>query len=124
MAGLMWAMIFIKHPGRSIPPKGGHALDDPRDWLRVILAWAKVISSSKAGCPWSTGQEYFSKPKVSVQGFENMLPRANGMRTANTHRLSRKKAADEIRNQAIRRPVASADDVAGTSSGNRNPVFS
>jgi hypothetical protein len=58
-----------------------------------------------------------------MQGFENMLPWTNGMRPANAHRLTREKATDKIRKKPIRRPVASANHIAGTGSSNTNPVL-
>src|ERR1700733_2449586 len=124
IAGLVRPMVFIKHPGRPISPEPGHALGYPGHGPRIVLARAKVIGGGKPNSLRGTCQQFLSKAKISVHRFKNMLPRANGMRTANTHRLSRKKAADEIRNETVRRPVASAYDVAGTSCCNTNPVFS
>src|SRR5438874_8824741 len=52
-----------------------------------------------------------------------MLPRTNGMRTANPYRLTRKEAANKIRKKPIGRPVPSPNHIPGTCSRNRNPML-
>src|ERR1700743_2148012 len=93
IASLVRAMILIKHPGCSIPPETGHAFCDPGDRPGVILARAEVVCRSETGCLGRTGHQFFRQANISVDGFENMLPRTNGMRTTNTHWLSRQEAA-------------------------------
>ncbi len=58
-----------------------------------------------------------------MQRFENMLPRTNGMRTANAYWLPREEAPHEIRKKPVGRPVASADHITRTGSRNTNPMF-
>jgi hypothetical protein len=46
--GLVWAVIFIEHPGCSVPPEAGHAFSNPGDRLCVVLARAEVIRGGEA----------------------------------------------------------------------------
>jgi hypothetical protein len=116
-------MIFIEHPGCSIPPEVCHALSDPGDWPRVLFSRAEVVGSGETGCLWRTSQKLLSETNISIYGFENVLPGTNGMRTANSHRLARQETTDEVWNKAIGRPVASTDDVAGAGSREGNAMF-
>lgn len=116
-------MIVIEHPGGSITPKAGHTLGDPRDWLRVLFVRAEVVGSGKSPGARCSGEELFRETHVAVQWFENMLPGTNGMRTTNANWFAREKAPDEIWKEAVSRPVAAADDIAGTGGCNGNSVL-
>ena len=90
---------------------------NPRNRPRVFFIWAEVVGGGKSRRAWRSGKQLFRKAHVSVQRFENMLPRTYGMWTANAYGLTRKEASDEIGDKTIGRPVASADDVAGAAGG-------
>ena len=54
---------------------------------------------------------------VAVEGLDDVLPGSNGERAADADGLAGEEAADEVGNEAVGRPVAAADDVAGASGG-------
>src|SRR5207302_10639851 len=54
-----------------------------------------------------------SEGQVTVQGIQNMLPRTDGRRVPELDRAIFLQGSDAIGNDAIRRPIAAADDVAG-----------
>src|SRR4051794_8365794 len=59
---------------------------------------------------------------VADQGIEHMLPRSNSIRIANEQLLITCKCSHHIRDEAIRRPIASTDDVPSSSSSNCSAV--
>ena len=63
------------------------------------------------------GVEPFGKHQIAGQGFQNMLPGADGLGRADHQCLSRIQGAQEVGHKAVGGPVAAADDVAGTCAG-------
>ena len=59
----------------------------------------------------------FGEGDVAVEGLEDVLPGADGVRAADADGLAGEEAADEVGDEAVERPVASADDVAGAGGG-------
>ena len=52
-----------------------------------------------------------------MEGFEDVLPGADGVRVADEDGGAGEEAADEVGDEAVDGPVASADDVAGAGGG-------
>ena len=88
ITGLVRTMIVIEHPRSPITPEVRHLLGDPRNRPRVFFVRAEVVGIGKSRRAWRSGKQLFCKTHVPVQRFENMLPRTNGMRTANPYRLT------------------------------------
>src|SRR5262249_38994286 len=77
----------------------------------VILGWAEVPGG---GEPLIALDETFAQEQIASEGFENVLPGADGIRPPEHAWLAGDDAANEIRDDAVRREIAAADDVAGS----------
>jgi hypothetical protein len=62
-------------------------------------------------------EEVLGEEDVAVEGIEDVLPGADGVRAADADGRAGEEAADEVGDEAVGRPVAAADDVAGAGGG-------
>ncbi len=119
VAGFVDAGVAILEPGRAVglalTPGGDHAVGDPLDGAGVVVGGAEVEGGGVAG--GVSGEELFGERDVAVQGLEDVLPGADGVGAADGDGCAGEEAADEVGDEAIERPVAAADDVAGAGGG-------
>ena len=88
--------------------------DDPADRLGVVVIRAEIPAFGESG---AFNAKLFRQHQIPRQRFQHMLPGSCRQRRADGKRAPGIECAQEIRNQPIRRPVAAADDVAGTGAG-------
>jgi hypothetical protein len=68
-------------------------------------------------------EELLSEADVAVEGLEDVLPGADGVRAANADGLAGEEAADEVGDEAVGGPVAATDDVASAGGGDGDAVL-
>src|ERR1035441_9829147 len=115
VAGLVDAGVGVIDPGGAVAPEGGHFIGDPGNGLGVCIGGAEVVGARVRG--GVRGEQMLSERDVASEGFDDVLPGTDGKRAANADRLAGDEAADQVGNEAIGRPVAAADDVAGARGG-------
>jgi hypothetical protein len=121
VAGFVDAGVFVEDPGGAVAPEGGHLFDDPGDGLGVVVGGAEVVGGGEAG--GVVGEQVLGEADVAVQGLEDVLPGADGVGAADADGLAGEEAADEVGDEAVERPVAAADDVAGAGGGEGDVVL-
>ncbi len=115
VAGFVDGGVFVEDPGGVVAPVLDHAGDDPADGLGVVVGGAEVEGGGVAG--GAGGEEVLGELDVAEDGFEDVLPGADGVGAADADGLAGEEAADEVGDEAVGGPVAAADDVAGACGG-------
>jgi len=108
-------LLLVDEPVGAVAPEGGHPVDDPADGLGVVVVGAEVVGGGVGG--GVGGEQALGEGDVAVQGFEDVLPGADGEGSADGDGLAGEEAADEVGDEAVGGPVAAADDVAGAGGG-------
>src|SRR5215813_10532807 len=95
-------------------------LDDLRDSLTIRITRAEVPGSAEphgVGFEQTTGQH-----KVTAQGFEDMLPRADCTWVSDRHPNAQLVAAHDVSHQPVGGPVAATNHIAGPCRGHCHTV--
>ncbi len=116
-------MVVVEDTGGSVAPEVRHAFGYPGDGAGVIFVGAEVVGSGEACGFGGWGEEFFGEADVAVDGFEDVLPGANGLGAADADGFAGEEPADEIGDEAVGGPVAAADDVTGAGGGDGYFVF-
>ena len=92
--------------------------DDPLDGAGIVVGGSEVVGGGVLCGGGAVGREQvLGEAHVAVKGLEDVLPGADGVRAAGGDGGSGEKTADEVGNEAVERPVAAANDVAGAGGG-------
>ena len=98
----------VATPTAAAPGRGG-VVDELAHGDHLAVVRSEVQRAGELG----TAGQPFGVEEVAVQRLQHVLPRPDGAGHPQDRCLAGRPGADQVRQQSVRRPVATADDVAG-----------
>ena len=103
-------------PASAIGPQLTQSVGQPLDRFRIIVVRSEVPGLGKR---FRILVHVLGQRKIAVQRFKHMLPGASRSRVSNCCFVACHERANQVRNETVFGPVATADHISGTGTGNR-----
>jgi len=104
----------VLFPAGAITPGAGEVFGDPVHRAGIVVQRTEVPGFGMGG---SFFVKPLREPEIPGQGFQYMLPGADGVGVADEDRPAFADGAEDVGDEAVFGPVAAADDVAGSGRG-------
>ena len=114
VVGLVGMLVGVGDPTGSPAPKFRGLFDDPAHRARILIIRPKIPAFGVGGAVLI---KPFGQQEIAAQGFQYMLPGANGVGVADAGGLAAFEGGQQVGDQPVLGPVAAADDVTGPDSG-------